>query len=100
MNPYLSKNQGDKLDPITGKSIAETKAQMSKLNGVTKKPVAKVVAKPAVKKNSGLGIGDKFMKQAMANHKYNQDNKYRVSGINISNRTGDTIGRIFNALTK
>ena len=36
--------------------------------------------------------------EAYAANKYNKDNKYRVGGLNLSNRTGDAIGDFFSRL--
>ena len=46
------------------------------------------------------GLGGSLIDDALANHKKNQENAYRNSGLNISKNTGDTITNIVNALMK
>jgi len=89
MRPISEKTP--KLDPILGTPITKNTGYQSIYQ---KKPEQKVLPKQA-----GLG-NNKLLAEAMAAQKYNQDNKYRIGGLNLSNRMGDTIGNIANILTR
>ncbi len=103
MNPYASKNQSEPVDPITGLTRAQSKARGSKYNGVInhktmEKANGNVPKVKTLPKPSGLGGEKGLLEKAMEAQKYNQENKYRLGGLNISNRTGNVIGSIFGRL--
>ena len=94
-NFYRPNGQKEKIDPILGVPVDKIKDMYTqkKVNTISK-PVSSSSG------SSGLGMSEDLLAKAQKAQQYNQDNKYKVSGLNISNRTGDTIGRIFDQLLK
>ncbi len=84
--------QVKKVDPILGTPVIKNTGYQPQFQDKKTLPKQK-------KNQSGLGNND-ILADYQRVQKYNEDNKYRVNGVNISNRVGDYVSDVVKQLFK
>ena len=92
--------KGNISKTVTNSMTPSVKGEIRDPRKITSNAVPSINPTPDTMLKNTLDKGQEpdLIQQALDANKYNQDNKYRVSGLNLSNETGDYIASIANAL--